>query len=412
MSSTRRQFLSWLPALPLLSNPNFVFSQEPSAQELRIADAIRQYSAQGYHRTGTAVDTVSGAWLSDRIQDLGIPAFMDPIELNRVDVLYASFEFNGMQLEGEPLHDCHYTDVNGITGTLGPLGSDAEIGVVMLPPSTASAIHSELDAIRRTNRHRAIVIVSDASYPSDGIAMLNAEDFSAPVGPPTLQIANAHWEALQEAMAKRSQATLVAFCEHKEGKAYNVSARIDGTDPDLAPVVIMTPRSGWWRCASERGGGIAVFMEIIRALIEEPPARDVIFTANSGHELGHLGLDLMLHANPALANDAAIWIHLGANFAATSSQVRLQYSSESVRQLSAGHLRRLNLKADIETPIANRPLGEARNIFDAKGQFLSLLGTNPLFHHPDDRWPDAVDMVKTVQWANAISNIVKDVSRG
>ncbi len=411
MSSTRRQFLSWLPAMPLLSNPAFVFSQEPSAQELRIADAIRQYSAQGYHRTGTAVDTVSGAWLSDRIQDLGIPAFMDPIELDRVEVLYASFEFNGRQVDAVPLYDCHYTDVNGITGTLGPLGSDAELGVVMLPPTTSSLIHSQLDEIRRSNQHRAIVIVSDASYPADGIATLNAEDFATPIGPPTLQIANEHWNELQEAMANRTEATVVAFCERKESKAYNVSTRIDGTDPDLAPIVVMTPRSGWWRCASERGGGIAVFMEIIQALLEEPPARDVIFTANSGHELGHLGLDLMLHANPALANDAAIWIHLGANFAATNTQVRLQYSSQAVKQRSAAHLRRSALSPDIETPIESRPLGEARNIFDAQGQFLSILGSNPLFHHPDDRWPDAVDLVKTVKWANAIKNIVLELSR-
>ena len=411
MERSRRQFLSWLPALPLLSSPAFVFSQEPSEQELRVADAIRQYSAQGYHRTGTAVDTLSGAWLSDRIQDLGIPSFMDPIDLKRVEVLYASFQLDGAEIEAEPLYDCHYTDVNGVTGTLGPLGSEADIGVIMLPPSTSSPTHTLLEEMRRTNRHRAIVIVSDESYPANGIAVLNAEHFSSPFGPPTVQIANRDWPALQRAMANRAQGSVVAFCEHKETKAYNVSARIDGTDPDLAPIVVMTPRSGWWRCASERGGGIAVFMEILHALNVQQPARDVIFTANSGHELGHLGLDMMLHENPTLARDAAMWIHLGANFAATDSQVRLQYSSQNVKQMSARHLQRLDLQADIETPIQSRPLGEARNIFDAGGQYLSILGTNPLFHHPDDRWPNAVDIAKTVRWANAISTIVMAISR-
>lgn len=411
MRSSRRQFIRWLPALPLLSSPMFVFSQEPSEQELRIADVIRQYSAQGYHRTGTAVDTVSGAWLSDRIQDLGVPAFMDPITLDRVEILYASFQFDGIQVDGVPLFDCHYSDVNGITGTLGPLGSYADIGVVMLPPSTSSAAHNQLDEIRRTNRHRAIVIVSDTSYPSDGIATLNAENFSAPVGPPTLQIANAHWDALQREMSRGAQATVVAFCERGAAKAYNVSARINGRDPDLAPIVITTPRSGWWRCASERGGGIAVFMEIIHTLIERPPTRDVIFTANSGHELGHLGLNLMLRENPALAKDAAMWIHLGASFAATDSQVRLQYSNQYVRQLISERLGPLGLKADLETSIEDRPLGEARNIFDAGGQFFSILGTNPLIRHPDDRWPYAVDVAKTVHWANALTKIVLDISR-
>lgn len=411
MRPSRRQFLHLLSTLPLATASLKSFAAGQANRETRIADIIREYSAQGYHRTGTAVDTVSGAWLSDRIQDMGIAPFMDPIELERVNVLYASFDFGNLTIEAEPLYDCAYTDVAGITGRLGELGSDADIGVIMLPPSTSSPAHTRLDEVRRTTRHKGIIIVSDSSYPLDGIATLNAEDFRAPVGPPTLQIANEHWQALQEAIAQGQEGTLVAFCEHKPSKAYNVSARIDGTDPDLAPMVIMTPRSGWWRCASERGGGIALFLELMRDLVANPPQRDVIFTANSGHELSHLGLDQMLHENPTLARDAFIWIHLGANFAATGSQVRLQYSSQAIKNLTRRFLDREDLVPGIETPIENRPLGEARNIYDARGNFLSLLGNNALFHHPDDRWPDAVDIATTARWADAFSRIIQDLSR-
>jgi len=411
MRPSRRQFLHWFSALPLASSSLKTFAQPSSDRESRIDDIIREYSAQGYHRTGTAVDTVSGAWLSDRIQGMGVPAFMDPIELDRVNVLYASFEFGGQTIEGEPLYDCTYTDVAGVTGRIGEIGSDAEIGVIMLPPSTSSPAHSQLDEVRREARHKGIIIVSDSAYPADGIATLNAEDFRAPVGPPTLQIANKYWQDLQVAISQRKTGTLVAFCEHKPSKAYNVSARIDGSDPDLAPMVIMTPRSGWWRCASERGGGIALLLELMRDLVENPPQRDVIFTANSGHELSHLGLDQMLHENPSLARDAYIWIHLGANFAATGSQIRLQYSSQDINNLTRRHLGRANLVPGVETPLENRPLGEARNIYDSGGNFLSLLGNNPLFHHPDDRWSDAVDVATTARWADAFSNIIQDLSR-
>lgn len=411
MRPTRRQFLSWLPALSLLPSPTFVFSQEPSAQELRVADAIRQYSAQGYHRTGTAVDTYSGAWLSDRMQDMGVPSFMDPINLDRVEVLYTSFRFAGLEIEGVPLYDSRHSDVNGITGTLGPLGSAADIGVIMLPRSPESPAHALLEQARRDNQHRAIVIVSDASYPPNGVATLNAERFAAPIGPPTLQIANRHWEALQSAMNTRERATLIVFCEYASTKAYNVSARLYGTDPNLAPMVIMTPRSGWWRCASERGGGIAVLLEMMHALIENPPERDVIFAANSGHELGHLGLKEMLRTSPALANDAAIWIHLGGNLAAMGSQIRLQYANRAIKRTSARHLRALQLSPALETPVAEPPLEEVRNIFDAQGQFLSILGDNALAQHPDDRWPNAVDVVTTVRWAQALSKIAVEFSR-
>jgi hypothetical protein len=411
MRPSRRQFLHWLSALPIASASLKTFAQPDSNRENRIAAIIREYSAQGYHRTGTAVDTVSGAWLADRIQDMGVAPFLDPIELDRVNVLYASFEFGEQTIDGEPLYDCAYTDVAGITGSLGELGSDADIGVIMLPPSTSSPAHTRLSEVRREARHKGIIIVSDSAYPADGIATLNAEDFRAPVGPPTLQVANEHWQALQEAIAQRQAGTLIAFCEHTPSKAYNVSARIDGSDPDLAPMVIMTPRSGWWRCASERGGGIALLLELMRDLVANPPQRDVIFTANSGHELSHLGLDQMLHENPRLARDAFIWIHLGANFAATGSQVRLQYSDQNIKNLTRRYLERESLVPGIETAIENRPLGEARNIFDAGGNFLSLLGNNPLFHHPDDRWPDAVDLATTARWADAFSRIILDLSR-
>ena len=38
-------------------------------------------------------------------------------------------------------------------------------------------------------------------------------------------------------------------------------ARVAGADAALAPIAVLTPRSGWWHCAGERGGGIAIWLE-------------------------------------------------------------------------------------------------------------------------------------------------------
>ena len=411
MPLTRRQLLQQLSTLPLLSLPLPALAQSNTEREERIAGVIREYSAQGYHRTGTAVDTVSGAWLADRMEAMGVPAFLDPIPLTRVNELYTRFAFDGIVMDGVPLYDGTFTDVEGIRGRLGELGSDAQIGVIMLPVGTNSEAHQRLLQARREHSHRAIVVVSDTSYPGNGVSLLNAEESVSPFGPPVLQVANTHWQGIQASIAAREQAELVVFAERVPATAYNVSARIDGSAPDLAPLVIMTPRSGWWRCASERGGGLAVMLELMRELLANPPARSVLFTANSGHELGHLGLQQMLEENPGLSSEADLWIHLGANFAATGSQVRLQYANDDLRQISQRHLRRRQLSPGAETPIGNRPLGEARNIHDARGRYLSILGSNPLFHHPDDRWPNAVDVTNTARWAEAFSNIVVQLSR-
>ena len=62
------------------------------------------------------------------------------------------------------------------------------------------------------------------------------------------------------------------------------------------------------------------------------------------------------------------------------------------------------------TPVGQRPIGEARNIFDGGGEFISLLGRNRLFHHPDDRWPDAVDMETLTPLAHAMLTLADDLA--
>jgi hypothetical protein len=184
------------------------------------------------------------------------------------------------------------------------------------------------------------------------------------------------------------------FVELEKTQAYNVAAKVTGRRADLAPLVIMTPRSGWWRSTPERGGGIVVFLECVRHFVRNPPDRTVIFTANSGHELGHLGFDAFT-ATPDGRFDAAFaWLHLGANFAAPDTRIRLQASTQSWLDDALARFRDRAIECDA-TAVGTRPLGEARNVFDGGGHYVSILADNPLFHHPDDRWPHAVDVERT-----------------
>jgi hypothetical protein len=105
-----------------------------------------------------------------------------------------------------------------------------------------------------------------------------------------------------------------------------------------------------------------------------------------------------------LVAGAACWIHLGANFAAAiSPQVRLQASNDALFDRARTSLREVGITPDLETPVDQRPGGEARNIYDKGGKYISLLGGNGLFHHPDDHWPDSIDTAKTARLASAFS---------
>ena len=368
----------------------------------RTVKYIEDYSNQGVHRTGTKVDNDSATWLASQIYDLGVTPQIQRFQFQRVDVKTAEFHLGSEVITGLPLYDCLYTDDRGIEGSLGPLGSDADIGVIRSMP-----FRSELIETARVNgNHKAILLVTDASFPDSGPAALNAEYFGKPFGVPALQVSNRYWNQIHSAADKKEKVRIIVLCEYLASEARNVVAEIRGSDPALAPIVIMTPRSGWWQCASERGGGIACLLEMMSAIKVAGNRRRVIFTANTGHELGHIGLDDYLTGHPGLLKSAHMWVHLGANFAAKyGAGVRLQYSDARARQDMAIELTNLALKPATETPIAQRPLGEAGNVYDGNGRYISILGGNSLFHHPDDTWPDAVDPEATVKWITAFSQL-------
>ena len=95
-----------------------------------------------------------------------------------------------------------------------------------------------------------------------------------------------------------------------------------------------------------------------------------------------------------------------ANFAAKfGSRVRLQYSDDEAVTSLDPWLRENGLTPGAVTPIGQRPLGEARNVYDGQGRYVSILGGNGLFHHPDDQWPDAVDLPTTAKWVKAFTQL-------
>jgi hypothetical protein len=167
----------------------------------------------------------------------------------------------------------------------------------------------------------------------------------------------------------------------------------------------MTPRSGWWQCASERGGGLACWLEIMRAVSAARPARSSLFIASSGHELGHYGLDAFLQKRPELIKGAAAWIHLGANIGAANGRARLQASDDGIETLAVEALEAAGTAVQQRVPRGTEPGGEARNIHVGGGRYISLLGTGPLFHSRADRWPAAVDVQAVARFARACGEV-------
>ena len=187
----------------------------------------------------------------------------------------------------------------------------------MLVPNAAGT--GALGAARKQNRHKAIICVTRGGRP--GLCPSNADFFLQPFGPPTLQLSDEHAGWLQEQIRTGAEATVFADVKRTPATAFNVTTTVAGSDRSLPPLVIMTPRSGWYWCASERGGGIACWLELIRDLRQAKPARDVVFVASSGHELGHLGINAFVDRRPGIVSRSVAWMHLGANIGAANAVV-------------------------------------------------------------------------------------------
>jgi len=384
----------------VLMLPGVTQSNAPreDGREQRVARLLEAFDAQGLHRTATDVDDRSGRWLADVVRSGGAEARLDPFSIRRVDIRSAFVEAGGKRVDGVPFFDGSFTDAQGVTGRLG-----AEIGLTTIDQAGISSEGQALAALRRSPDIRAIVGITTGGRP--GLSLSNAASFSSPYGVPVLQVSSTDGTWLNDLAASKHDVQVVADAVRTPAQAFNVVGSVAGRDTTLGPLVIMTPRSGWWHCASERGGGLACWVEAIRAVAAAKPRRPVMAIASSGHELGHFGLDAFLAKQPGLIKRAT-WIHLGANIGAEGAAPRLQASDDAIEAMADDALSKAGAEVRQRMPRGTRPAGEARNIHDGGGRYVSLLSAQaPSFHNVADRWPATVDVASAARFCQAFADL-------
>ncbi len=374
-----------------------------ASPEDRAAAWLMAWDSQCVHRTATQGDEEGAAWLRDAASALGAKVAEEPFWLDRLTPLEAFVEFEGQRIDGVPMFDAPDTPPGGVTGQDGQ-----EIAILESSPMTV--YRAEFRAMRLAASHRALVIVTRGESP--GLALINAEGFNAPYGPPVLQIGSEHTAAMRQAVARGVRLRVVTTSQRTRTQARNLVVTLPGRDPAKPPLVVMTPRSSWYTSTSERGGGLVCWLETLAALAAGPlPAREVVLTANSGHELGHLGLDDFLSRRPGWET-MATWVHFGANIDAAGGQLRLMSASDALRAQAAQALAQAKRPPNEICPPTLVPSGETRDIHRAGGSYISLVGTNPLFHLPQDRWPDCVNLAPLTRTAIGAAALVVALSRG
>ena len=368
------------------------------------SEIVRVYDSQGWHRTATGVDNQSGRWLIDTLSTMGLEASAVPFPFSRIDASECFVSARGFRVDAVHLVDSGLPPPNTtVRGVFGP-------GDIDLVRAQSHGVAAELDGIRRSDCKAIVVAVAGHSA---GTTLLNAWNYDNPGRVPIVQVPETAWQDLVAARDAGVPVEVRCGGTRTATTGVNVRAAIPGKHGALPPIVVLTPRSGWWHCAAERGGGIAIWLEVARTAGQLGLERDLVFLATTGHELGFLGVKRDSDSDPDLPGNALAWIHLGANIGAAGAQLLIRASDPGL--LAVAREMAPAFGAISPPPLfatTDRPVGEAGEVFVRGGRFVSLVGANaPVFHSTLDRWPDAVDFGVVATAADGVLETIRALDR-
>lgn len=340
----------------------------------RLYETVRHYAAIGaHHRTGTAEDARTLDWFEGRLRGLGATTERQPWSFDRYDA-ESRVTLDGQEIAALPL----FYEGTGAVESTTPL-----VAAVDAVPAGAFSTWPTLLADARA-KGAPLAVVATRS-PSGNLVAPNRAPTQAGSGLPALLVAGRLAERLQTGSIQARIAARII-----EGRTGNVIGRI-GTGPDRDRVLLTTPLSGWFRCAGERGTGIAVMLAVAERLAAE--GVPLLMNGNSGHELVDIGAHRFVETKPAVR---AIF-HFGASVAAAEragTDERLT-GGLTVRAWVPGADAALT---DVFAPLGKTPVfipdadrarpdswvGEGRAWCTLERPLLSMAGGFPLFHSPED----------------------------
>jgi hypothetical protein len=340
----------------------------------RLYETVREYAAIGaHHRTGTAEDARTLEWFEDRIRALGATTERQPWSFDRYHAEW-SVTVDGVEVDALPL----FYEATGVVDSTAPrVASVAAVPAGEFPdwPAIVAGARSA----------GAPVVVAATRSPSGGLVAPNRAPAKPGSSVPALLVAGALGERLPAASVRVRLAARIV-----EARTSNVIGRL-GPGPDRDRILLTTPLSGWFRCAGERGTGIAVMLAVAERLAAE--GVPLLVNGNSGHELVDLGAHRFAETRPA----AGAIVHFGASIAAGERHGD-EFGLIEGLQIRAWIPGAGGALAAAFAPLGKQPIvvaapehtspeawvGEARVWCTLDRPLLSMAGRFPLFHTPED----------------------------
>ncbi len=321
---TRREVLVGASSLSLTAAIPTAAQATATTKPNSIADDLARYIGFGSKQSGGEGDVACGHWLAGELEAAGFAVEKPVLSVPYFDPAHCEIAIDGARATVWPQPIVTPTPASGLSGPLvrvdGAGRADAPllgaIALVDLPygrwsSAISKSIRGPVDAAFEGGA-KAVVIVTNG--PTGKVIALNADGrapmFAGPVG----LLAPTDAAPFLSAAMTHERATVTLTGQAGRRPAFNVIGRMDRQKGKW--IVISTPRSGWYGCAAERGGGIAAWLDLARNIPRMLPDHDIAFLCNSGHEYENLGAEESLKATAPKPEKTHFWLHLGANLAA------------------------------------------------------------------------------------------------
>jgi len=297
-------------ALPAMT-AHAAATPDPLAGAALYAD-VKAYAGLGEHRTGTPGDDATTVWMERALKAAGYAVERQPFDYPVFDPGHVDITLNGRPLESFPYWTPVATPAGGITAPLSLIGGAGKIVLIDLPPGAGGPLDAPPPPqVVAAADSGALAVVAITESPLGELSAMNRNPKAAPWKVPVLLAAGHDGDALRAAATAGRSITVRLEGRSVTRPAHNVIGRRVGPGK---PIVISTPKSGWFHCAGERGSGIAIWLGLARWLAATPD-RNIIAVASSGHEFDGYGAHHFTQTLAPKPADTRLWVAIGANVA-------------------------------------------------------------------------------------------------
>lgn len=320
--ASRRGFLAGGAAL---SAGATAAAEVTPSQQAQVAADLERFIGFGSKQAGGDGDNACGDWLAAELRALGFTIERQSVSTPCFTPARCILTCGETTAALWPQPIVRQTGADGISGALvrvdaaghaaAPLGG--AIALVDLPFARwSSALSRQVkEPIDAAFRGGARAVIAITNGPSGKVIALNTDGRNPMFAGPVALLAPEDAAPFLAAAVNGEQATVVLTGEAGRRPAFNFVGRLNRRARQW--VVVSTPRSGWFTCAGERGGGVAAWLWLARWASVELNNYNLAFICNSGHEYEYLGAaEATRHIAPRL-DRTHFWLHLGANFAST-----------------------------------------------------------------------------------------------